>query len=97
MLIEVITVGDRVFGWPFLPILNLMITQIIVMLITRITAIATSPISDARKRMPNEVYVGGLLVGICTEVLVTVVVTIAVTTDVVLVDVLTVLHSSMKS
>ena len=88
------------FGWPFLPTLNLMITQIIVMLITRITAITTSLISDARRGMPNEVCVGGLLVGICTEVLVTVVGTTTVTTDVVSLGVLTIiviLHSSMMS
>ena len=56
------------FGWPFLPTLNLMITQIIVMLITRITAIIALPISDDARRgmtiLPNEVYVGGILVGI---------------------------------
>ena len=80
-----------------------MITQIITMLIARITAIIASPISDARRGisiLPNEVYVGGTLVGICTEVLVRVVVTIAVTTDVVSVDVLTIvviLHSSKRS
>ena len=81
-----------------------MITQIIVMLITRITAIIALPISDDARRgmtiLPNEVYVGGILVGICTEVLVRVVVTIAVTTDVVSVDVLiivVILHSSKRS
>ena len=78
MLIEVITVDDGVFGWPFLPTLqlNLMITQIIAILIARNTTIATSPTSGVRRGisiLPNEVYVGGTLVGTCTEVLVMVV------------------------
>ena len=96
-----VTVDDGVFGWPLLPTLNLMSTQIIVMLIARITAITTSPISDVRRGisiiLPNEVYVGGMLVGVCTEVLVIVVGT---TTDAVSAGILTIvviLHSSMKS
>ena len=87
-----------------LPALNQMITQIIVMLITRITAIVASPTSDDRSGilLMNEVCVGTLLVGICTEVLVMFVETATVTADVVSVGVLTIvtvviLHSSIKS
>ena len=98
-----VTVDDRVFGRSLLPALNLKITQIIVILITRITAIVTSPTSDARSGillsiLPNEEYVGTLLVGICTEVLVMFVETATVTADVVSVGVLiivVILHSSM--
>ena len=97
-----VTVDDGVFGRSLLPALNLTITQIIVMLITRITAIVTSPTSDARSGilLPNEVCVGTLLVGMCTEVLVMFVETTTVTADVVSVGVLTIvviLHSSIKS
>ena len=49
---------------PFLPTLNLMITQIIITLIARITAIIASPISDTRRGMLMTVYVGGWLVAI---------------------------------
>ena len=98
MLIE--AVDEGVFCWPFFPTLNLMITHIIVILTARITAITASPMTDARSIMPNEVCVGGMLVGIF-EALVTVVVTIAVTIDVVSAGILSlivvILHSSMKS
>ena len=101
VLEEAVTVDDRVFDWPLnflkLPTLNLMITQIIIMLTARITTITTSPITDASSVMPNE---EGTLVGI-SEALVTVVVTIAVTIDMVSVGILSlvvmILHSSMKS
>ena len=56
MLAEaVLTVDDGVFCRPFLklPTLNLMTIQIIIMLIARITAIATSPITDTRSVIPN--------------------------------------------
>jgi hypothetical protein len=98
VLIEAVTVDDGVFDWPFLPTLNLMTIQIIVTLIVRITAIATSPISDARRGMPNVVCVWGVVVGICIEVLVTVMVTIAVAIEVVSAesDIVEILHSSMK-
>ena len=101
MLAEaVLTVDDRVLisCWPFLPTLDLMITHIIIMLTARITAITTSPITDVRSVMPNEVCVGGMLVGIF-EVLVTVVVTIAVIVDMVsgVLSIVVILHSSMKS
>ena len=98
-----VTVDDGVFGWSLLPAMNRMITQIIVMLITRITAIVTSPTSDARSGillsiLLNEVCVGTLL----TEVLVMFVETATVTADVVSVGVLTIvtvviMHSSIKS
>ena len=113
MFIEAVTVDDGVLhlGCPFLPTFNLMITQTIVMLIARITTIATSPISDTKRGinillllllLPNEVYVGGLLVAmLCIEVLAMVVVTIAVIVDVVsapgVLTVVVILHSSMKS
>ena len=104
MLEEAVAVDEGIFGWPLnflkLPTLNLMITQILMIMLTaRITAITTSPITDARSVMPNEVCVVGMLVGIF-EALVTVVVTIAVTIDVVSVGILSllvvILHSSMK-
>ena len=81
-----------------------MMTQIVTTLIARITAIATSPISDARSRVPNEVYAGVLLGDVlCIESLksLMVVVTIADTVDVVAMGVLSIivviLHSSIKS
>jgi hypothetical protein len=70
VFIEAITVDDGVFGWPFLPTLNLMTTHIIVMLTVRITAITASPITDTKRgicMLPSEVYVGGMLVSICTD------------------------------
>ena len=85
---EAIAADDGVFYWLLnclkLPTLNLTTIHIIVMLTARITAITTSPITDASSLMPNEVCVVGMLVGIF-EALVTVVVTIciAVTIDVV--------------
>ena len=109
MLAEAVsTVDDGVFCWPFLPTLNLMTTHMIVMLTARITAITTSPITDARRGISimllNEEYVGGMLVmlvGIRIEVLETVVVTIAVTIEVASAGILSllvvILHSSMKS
>ena len=113
MFIEAVTVDDGVLnlGCPFLPTFNPMITQIIVMLIARITTIATSPKSDAKRGvsillllllLPNEVYVAGLLVAmLCIEVLAMVVMTIAVIVDVVsapnVLTVVVILHSSMKS
>ena len=102
-MVEAVAVDDGVFCWLLnfleLPTLNLMTTHIIVMLTVRITAITTSPITDARSVMPNDVCVVGTLVGIF-EALVTVVVTIAVTINVVSVGILSlvvILHSSMKS
>ena len=100
-MVEAVAVDDGVFGWSLnflkLPTLNLMIAQIIIMLTARITAITTSPITDARSVMPNEV---GTLVGIF-EALMTAVVTIAVTIDVVSAGILSllvvILHSSIKS
>ena len=99
-MVEAVAVDNRVFDWPlnFLkpPTLNLMIAQIIIMLTARITAITTSPITDASSVMPNE---EGMLVGIF-EALVTVLVTIAVTIDVISVGILSlvaILHSSRKS
>ena len=66
---EAVTDDDGVLQvvCPFLPTLNLMITQIIIiMLIARITAIIASPISDARRGMLTAVYVrvGGWLIAI---------------------------------
>ena len=103
-MVEAVAADDGVFCWLLnclkLPTLNLTTIHIIVMLTARITAITTSPITDARSGMPNEVCVVGMLVGIF-EALVTVVVTIAVTIDEVSAGILSlvivILHSSMKS
>ena len=65
-----VIVDDNVFGYPFLPFLNLMITQMIIMLIVKITAITTLPTIDATRGMSrmlpkfNAAVSMGLLVGI---------------------------------
>ena len=81
-----------------------MMTQIITTLIARITAIATSPISDTRSRVPNEVCAGVPLGGVlCIESLESLLVVVTnniadiVESVVISTGVVVILHSSMKS